>query len=266
MSPRVAETSIRRAPSGSSDRADPGSASRSGERVLAAVDMAAEAHALLRDLAQLRQRHHLEAAGVGEDGLFPAHEFVQAAKARDALRARAQHQVISVAEHDVGAGGGHALRQHRLHRARRADRHESGCADDAARRADNAGHVSAVFASEISKARSCVMQGITSIKTRIVARNLRMQKKILTRRARRCSGRSAGLRSRTDQVVSAPEAAIASKSVRTAHQQTLCLRALRVGNLSHLRREQFATPKFASQILTLPQGEGWFRNSRHASP
>ena len=32
-----------------------------------AVDMRAEGDAALRDLAQLRERHHLEAAGIGED-------------------------------------------------------------------------------------------------------------------------------------------------------------------------------------------------------
>ena len=63
-----------------------------------------KAHALLGDLADLGQAHHLEAAGVGEDRPVPAHEAVQAAEPRDALGAGAQHQVIGVAEDDVGAG------------------------------------------------------------------------------------------------------------------------------------------------------------------
>ena len=57
------------------------SIARSGERKCSrAVDMRAEAHAFFRDLAQLRQRHHLEAAGIGEDRAVPRHEFVQAAQ------------------------------------------------------------------------------------------------------------------------------------------------------------------------------------------
>ena len=116
------------------------SIARSGrEKCSAAVDMRLEAHALFGDLAQLRQRHHLEAAGIGQDRPLPVHEFVQAAQPRDALRAGPQHQVIGVAENDVGAGLAHGLRQHRLHRRRRADRHEGGRADVAARRCDHAG-------------------------------------------------------------------------------------------------------------------------------
>ena len=41
---------------------------------------------------------------VGQDRAVPAHEAVQAAEPRDALGAGPQHQVIGVAEHDVGAG------------------------------------------------------------------------------------------------------------------------------------------------------------------
>ena len=68
-----------------------------------AVDMRAEGDALLVELAQLRQRHDLEAAGIGQDRMRPADELVQAAEPRHALGARPQHQVIGVAEDDVGA-------------------------------------------------------------------------------------------------------------------------------------------------------------------
>jgi hypothetical protein len=71
----------------------------------AAVEVRAEGDAILGDLAQLLQRHDLEAAGIGEDRSRPVHEPVQAAQPRDPLGAGAQHQVIGVAEDDLGAGG-----------------------------------------------------------------------------------------------------------------------------------------------------------------
>ena len=79
------------------------------QHVARAVDVRLEAHALLAHLADARQRHDLKAAAIGEDGPVPAHEVVQAAKARDALRPGAQHQMIGVGEHDVGAGGFHLV-------------------------------------------------------------------------------------------------------------------------------------------------------------
>jgi hypothetical protein len=59
---------------------------------------------MLLDPSQRRQRHHLEAAGIGEDRQRPVHEGVQAAEGRDALGAGPQHQMIGVAEHNLGAG------------------------------------------------------------------------------------------------------------------------------------------------------------------
>ena len=78
-----------------------------------AVEMGAEGDALLLDFAQGRKRHHLEAAGIGQDRMRPAHETVQPAERRDPLGRRPQHQVIGVGEHDVGAG-----RRARRHDAR----------------------------------------------------------------------------------------------------------------------------------------------------
>ena len=86
--------------------------------------MRAERHRVLGQLAQGRQRHHLEAAGIGQDRLAPVHEAVQAAERGDALRPRPQHQVVGVAEHDLGAGFRHRLRIEPLHRGLGADRHE----------------------------------------------------------------------------------------------------------------------------------------------
>ena len=68
-----------------------------------AVEVALELHALFRDLADLRQAHDLEAAAIGKDRLFPAHERMQPAEFGYAFRARPQHEVIRVAEQDIGA-------------------------------------------------------------------------------------------------------------------------------------------------------------------
>ena len=95
-----------------------------GERVLAAVDVALEDHALLVELPQAGQRHHLKAAAVGQDRARPGHEGVQAAQPRDPLGARAQHQVIGVGEDHLGAGGRHLVRPHGLDARGRAHGHE----------------------------------------------------------------------------------------------------------------------------------------------
>ncbi len=46
------------------------------EEFLVPVDMRGEPHAFLGDLAQLGERHDLEAAGIGQDRARPLHEFV----------------------------------------------------------------------------------------------------------------------------------------------------------------------------------------------
>ena len=74
------------------------------EQMRCAVDMRLEGHAVLLDAAELRQRHDLIAAGVGEDWPVPAHEAVQPAELGDALGAGPQHEMIGVGEDDVGAG------------------------------------------------------------------------------------------------------------------------------------------------------------------
>jgi hypothetical protein len=99
-------------------------AARGRQAMVAAVDMAAEGHAIRVHLPKAREAHHLEPAGIGQDGSVPVHHPVQPAEPRDALGARAQHQVIGIAEHHPRAGGAHGIRRHRLHRARGADRHE----------------------------------------------------------------------------------------------------------------------------------------------
>ena len=72
--------------------------------MLAAVEVAFESDAILGNLAQIGQAHHLIAAAVGQDRAIPVHEFVQAPKPRDPFSARTQHQVIGIAEQDVRPG------------------------------------------------------------------------------------------------------------------------------------------------------------------
>jgi len=80
--------------------------------------------ALSPKLAQLRQRHHLEAAGVREHRALPAGKALQAPEPGDALGARPQHQMVGIAKHDIGAGIAHLAPMQALHGAGGADRHE----------------------------------------------------------------------------------------------------------------------------------------------
>ncbi len=83
-------------------------------------------HAFFGDLAQIAQRKHLEAAGVGQHRLVPADEAVQALVRVDHLQRGAQPQVEGVAEDDLRADVLELHRRHRLDRAVGAHRHEDG--------------------------------------------------------------------------------------------------------------------------------------------
>ena len=67
-------------------------------------------------------------------GPVPAGESLQAAERRDPLGAGTQHQMIGVAEHDVGTGLTHLAPVHALHGAGGSDRHEGRRAHHAMRR------------------------------------------------------------------------------------------------------------------------------------
>ena len=62
------------------------------EGVQVAVQVRLEDHALLGDFAQAAEAEDLEAAGIGEDGVGPRHEAVQAAHVADQLVAGAQNR------------------------------------------------------------------------------------------------------------------------------------------------------------------------------
>ena len=109
------------------------------QHMLAAINMAGKAHALFGQLAQRGKAHDLKPAAVRQDRALPVHELVQAAQPGDAFGAGAQHQVIGIAQQDVGARGAHAFGHHGLHRSGRAHRHEGRGADLAARGGNHAG-------------------------------------------------------------------------------------------------------------------------------
>ncbi|MNV85483.1 hypothetical protein D3C71_1794470 [compost metagenome] len=98
--------------------------------------MALEGHALLVQLAQAGKRHDLKTAAVGEDRMWPADQLMQAAKPCHAFRAGPQHQVIGIAENDIGPELAHLIEIHGLDSTDSANRHEGRCADDAARHGD----------------------------------------------------------------------------------------------------------------------------------
>ena len=66
-----------------------------------AVHVGGELHALLGDLAEGGQGEDLESAAVGEDGLGPIHELVEAAHVVDELVAGADVEVVGVGELDL---------------------------------------------------------------------------------------------------------------------------------------------------------------------
>ena len=109
------------------------------QRVLGTVEMRLERDAVLVELAQLRQREHLIATRIRQDRFPPVHQRMQAAQPRHALGARAQHQVIGIAQQDLGARRGDGFRLHGLHRRGRAHRHEGRRLDGTAPR----GHAAA---------------------------------------------------------------------------------------------------------------------------
>ena len=105
---------------------------------LAAVEVAAEMHALFLDLAQAGEREDLESAGIGEDRLIPAHKFVQPARLLDQFLAGADVQVIGVGEDDLRADLVQFARGRPLDGRLRAHRHKDRGLDVAVRGMHNA--------------------------------------------------------------------------------------------------------------------------------
>ena len=97
-----------------------------GEHHVRTVDVVAEAYAFLGNLTQARQTPHLEATGIGEHGLVPAGEGMQTTQVADGFIARAEAEVVGIAQDNLGTKGLQVFRVQGLYRALRAHRHEDG--------------------------------------------------------------------------------------------------------------------------------------------
>ena len=96
-----------------------------GRKVVAApVDVAAEGHPVVADVADGGEREDLESPGIGEDRTLPAHEVVQPAQLRHHVGAGPQVEVVGVGENHRRARRRQLLRRDALHRPLGADRHE----------------------------------------------------------------------------------------------------------------------------------------------
>jgi hypothetical protein len=78
------------------------------------VHVTLEGDAVFFDAAETFEREDLEAAGVGEHGAIPGGEAMEATHGLDHVLARADVQVIGVAEDDLRAGTAHHLRREAL--------------------------------------------------------------------------------------------------------------------------------------------------------
>ena len=83
--------------------------------------MTLEGHAFVVDLAGLRQREDLEAARVGEHGMRPPHELVQAAHVAHQFVAGTQVEMIGVAQDKRGIDVLEMFGRERLDRCLRAN-------------------------------------------------------------------------------------------------------------------------------------------------
>ena len=100
---------------------------------LSVVVHGAEAHAVVGEPAELLVAEHLEAAGVGEDGVVPAHKVVQAPHLGHEVGAGAHGEVVGVGEHDLGAERLERGGREPLDRGLGAHGHEDGGRDVAVR-------------------------------------------------------------------------------------------------------------------------------------
>ena len=101
-----------------------------GKQQFAAVDMAGELHAFLCHLADVGEGEYLVAAGVGKYGSCPSLEAVQPTRLVQDLRARAEVEVVGVAEDDLRLDIVLKVAPlYALHGAHRADGHEDGRED-----------------------------------------------------------------------------------------------------------------------------------------
>ncbi len=103
------------------------------EEMQRAVEVRAELHAILGELAQIAEAEDLEAAGVGEDGLVPGHELLHPAELADGFDAGAEIEMVGVVEQDLNVELFEHVLRHALDRGDGAYRHEDGGSDLAVR-------------------------------------------------------------------------------------------------------------------------------------
>lgn len=100
--------------------------------MLRTVDVAAEMRAFFGQFAVAAERKYLEAAAIGKDRALPAVELVQTAGFVDYIHARAQIQMVGIAENDLSLYiVAQFVEMYAFYRTGCADRHEYRCLDDA---------------------------------------------------------------------------------------------------------------------------------------
>ena len=101
------------------------------EKQFGTIEVRTEFHTVRLHFADLGEAEDLEPAAVGEDGLLPIHEGVQAAGELDDVHAGADVEMIGVAEDDLRIHLQQFTGVERLHAGLRAHGHENGRIDDA---------------------------------------------------------------------------------------------------------------------------------------
>src|SRR5205807_9352804 len=95
-----------------------------GNHVACTVEMGLEAHAFLTHTRQGPETKHLKTPAVGENGGWPGHEGMQATKAADEVVARAEEEVVGVAQNNTRPTGQQVAGAQRFDRGLGANRHE----------------------------------------------------------------------------------------------------------------------------------------------
>ena len=113
------------------------------------VNVTLEGHAVVVDLASLREREHLKAARVGEHGTSPLHELVQAAHVAHEFVAGTQVEMIGVAQHERGVDVLEMLRCEGFYSGLRADGREDRREEVAVRRGENPRARAIVFGGDL---------------------------------------------------------------------------------------------------------------------
>ena len=98
-----------------------------------AVDVILKFNALVRDLAQLRERKDLVPTAIRQNRSVPTHEFVEATQMPDRVEPGPDKQMVGVAKNDLRIHLAQLARTHALYRTLCAHRHECWRIDHAVR-------------------------------------------------------------------------------------------------------------------------------------